>query len=263
MKALRRAMDAWGLLLALWFLQLGVASLLALPVRTAVAAALGKHHDLLDPARALAAIADLGIQHPAALAQLEAGVVTTAIIGALFWLVASGAILTRLDRRIDPPETFAASIRHLPAVVGATLWHLPLRALLAGLPLTLGPVLSRSWLVVALAVGWCLGTSTLDAARAQAVLAGTTVRRPTAVIRGLQHLVRRPSTLAASLALGLVGWCLVLAALYIALWGLAASGTLFAVRGMALLTAAVGLWRVALAVELTRQAAPQATPEPD
>jgi hypothetical protein len=246
-RALLRVLGAPAFVLTLWILQMVFAKLLAGPARAAAETAM-RQRFWFDDGHRLRAVVELVADDPAILAAMASALTTSAILAAVFSIVAAPAILLRLDSKRSLAELLSAVGSWLPAMLTQTGYGLVFRAILTGLAAIpaawLGPKAAPLVLLIA-----SFPIAVLDRARTAVVLDGERRYHPRTFLRAIVHVGRRPLWWlgaavieAAKLGIGVAALLLVIQADF-------AGGSLWLARVAGLLAVIFGLWRVALAVE--------------
>jgi hypothetical protein len=247
LRALGRVLVAPGFVLALWLAQQLFAKLLADPAARAARVS-ARGHAFFADGHQLRALVELLVDAPGLIGVITASLLSSAVLAALFSIVASPAILVRLDGQRSLRWMFGAVGRDLPAMLVMTGYGLVFRAVCTGLGVALlskleGPALPVALLLMSFPI------LALDRARATVVLDDDRPFHPKTFLRAIVHVAKRPLW-------WLSGTLIELAKLGVAILGLAfvlragpGESAIWVARAAGLVTVVLGLWRVSLAVE--------------
>lgn len=248
MNAMRRVWAMPGVIVSLWVTQVAIAALVASGVHGAVASSM-REHAVLDDGHLLAYIGQLLFEHPSVAWAVVTAVVTSAVLGLVFWTVVAGGVITRLAGKRG---FLPACGRWLPAIAVTSLWHLLLRAVILGiLFLGLGMLpgsIATPMLVAAMAFFTC----SLDVARTHVVLHEARPFHIRTAAEALLQTAQHPKVLLQSLGLSLVQWAFVAGAFYVALAGMDDGSGVIGARLLGLGALLAGLTRLAVVVEAGR-----------
>ncbi|MCP3959495.1 MAG: hypothetical protein GY719_16735 [bacterium] len=253
MTALRRVLRAPGLIVLVVAIQLVVALILGSGVRAAVGASLVPY-SLATDGHLLGATFELFGDHPGLPVGFRQVAVGSSAIALVLWILLAAPVIHRLRSKTPAARLAALAFSQLPAIGVTTLWHLALRiVLLAALGLLTAPLLDHgAWGllgVAATAVALAISTCALDLARCHVVLHGARGFHYSTALRAYREAVRRPAVLVPSMLLSFGQWTCVAGAVAVAMVMAGAGGTIWLVRGLAVLGVVLGLTRVAVAVE--------------
>lgn len=255
MRGLRLLLRSPRLVLGVVVLYLLLAAALSRGLGQALARSLAPFAPLSE-GRVLATLLDLALTHSGHLGQLAAVLQGSAVLGLLIWTLLVGGVIAALDRRLSAPEVAAASLRHLPQIALASLWHLLLRAALLALAgllsLLPGPAGQVSVLVAWVGI---LGFSACahDLARVAVVLEGQRSYWPAVAWGGFLRAARNPRLVLVSVFFSLIRWSLLIGSALVAVAFFGQSWTPWAVRAMAVVAIVAGLARLAVAVAFVRR----------
>ncbi len=247
MNALRRVLSAPGMVFALWALQLAVAWQLGDAVRVAAAAAM-RGYARIDDGHLLGAVMELMATSPAIAGVMVQAAITSTLVGIVFWALAYGGVIKRLQGPASPSQMAAASVGFLPGVVVQTIYVGALRAI----PIGLCALLAAKAPVVAVGLGLVVTAVTVvaaDLARVEVVLHGGRAFHPMTALRALKtaHTDLRLLSSAGAIAIAQVFVPAIL--IYLVLSDTAGAGSIWLARCLALGGLVLGLWRIALAVD--------------
>lgn len=258
LSALRRVLRVPGLWLGLCALHLGAAWLLAQPIAAAIRAVLAGRvwgH----PDRLLAALAELLAAHPAIVAVGSVALLASAAFGAGLALLVRGGVLQRLDDA-SPAGTRAwaefgrASLGHLPALALIGLYGLLLRLALTFVANALSGAHALLELVL-IALLMTFSTCAGDLASARRVLHGQRGVDPREYLRTCLDVARRPRLWLASGLLTLARWAVAGLVIVAAVHGVGEAWSTWVARLLACVAVFLALWRSAVAVRASHQAA--------
>jgi hypothetical protein len=250
--ALLRVVVAPGFVLALWVMQLLLAKLLAGPAAAAARAGM-RGHAWFDDGHPLRALTELMVESPGIAAAISMSLATSAVLGALFSVVAAPAIITRLTGERSLARVCAAVGYGLPAMLVQTGYGLVFRAVCMGLSILPITGLGPSGLPLALLLaGFPL--LVLDRARVAVVLDGERRFHPMTFLRAIGHVAKRPLWWLVGSAIEAAKLGLAIGALVLVIQAGPSSSGIWVARAAGLATLILGLWRVALAVEARRAA---------
>jgi hypothetical protein len=249
MSALARVRNAAWVITALALLQLALANVLAMPVRSAVRAAMGPHA-VLDDGHLLAALIELGVRHPAALVTVNAAITSAAVLGAIVAVLTHGALYGALLGRQGATALAGDAVRFALPLLVQGVYNLVLRALAVAIVLVPlaqldAPMAAQG---LALLVLHGLGVALLDLAKADVVAGRVAPFHPRAVVRALRAATRAPLTLLGSLGCTAAQVGLHVGAVIAVIDGFGRGGGLWTARGVAVTVLALGVLRAALAV---------------
>lgn len=247
LRAVRRVTGAPGLVLALCALQLIVAWALSQPIAAAARATM-RNYLWPDPARLLAALAELISDHPAVAAAMVSAAVISAALGAALALLVRGGVLRRLAGPCSAGEIAQASVTHLPVLALIGLYGLVLRIILAFVAHALAGSHALAELA-ALAVLLTFATCAGDLAAYRRVVRGERGVHPREYLRACLDLLHSPRLWLASAALTLARWALAFTIVLVAVHGLGAAWSPWAARALACVAVFLSLWRAAVVVE--------------
>ncbi len=252
MRSLRRVRSAPLLCVGLAAAYMGLAWALATPVLIAVRAAM-QNHAWPYPDRLIPALVELLGLHPSVAAAITVAEVAAIIFGGALSLSLGGGILARLAGPLRAPDFARAAVLHLPALAAIAVYGVLLRVLLL---LAIHPLVGAhprlELLLVApvLAIATCIG----DVAAARRVVRGDRGLHPREYIQACRDTLRSPKLWLGSGALSLARWAIAVTIVLVALHGIGTSWQVWAARGLAAVSVALSLWRMALAVEFTAPA---------
>lgn len=248
--ALLRVVFSPGFVLALWAMQLVLAKVLAAPVAAAAKAGM-RGGVWIDDGHRIRALVELMFDEPAIAAAITTSLATSAALAGLFSIVAAPAIIAWLSGERSLARVSAAVGHHLPAMAVQTGYGLVFRAICTGfaaLPITwLGP----SGLPIALIVGG-FPILVLDRARVAVVLDDERRFHPMTFLRAIAHVAKRPLWWLAGSAIEGAKLMLAIASLLLVIQAGPESAGLWVARAIGLATLILGLWRIALAVQDSR-----------
>lgn len=248
MNSLRLVLSARWLWLALGLLQLGLAASFAAPVRAVLRAAMGPF-TIGDEAQVLGPLFELIAHHPSVSAAMLASLALSGGFALLLTPLLAGAVISRLAGPCSVGEQARASFTHYPAALVIGLYGLLLRLLLALVAAALG-TLNATLQVITIAASLGLAALVVDLARARVVLTGVSGYHPRTFLRALTSVT--PGLWLRSTALSAAQWAVACAILLVAVHGMATAWSLWAARGLTLLATGFALWRIAVAVAVTR-----------
>lgn len=246
---LRRLLANPGLWIGTWIgLVLGAALVGGL-VRAIVASAVVPF-GVLHPGRVLYGLAEILAEHPAVATTVVVGIVSSAVLSGLAWLLLSPLCIARLAGR-PWPEAAARAMQTLPAILVQSLWHLVLRiVVLLALLLTVQPLPPLvAWPLMA--VGWVMMGVALDITRVSVCEHDAAPFHIRSTWRGVVQAVRRPGLTLPCALLSIGQLLLAGGLLWLALVGLE-SGSTWLPRLITLVSVGLGLGRIATVVEHQR-----------
>lgn len=126
---LKRVVGAWAVILTIWLSQTGLAWLLAGPTRGAAKAA-ARDFGYVEDGHLLFSIIELIEGTPAIAAALFGGVIASAVLGFLMWLIFAGAAFGGLRGKTSVGRAIGGGIEAAPRVAVQGLYVTLLRALL-------------------------------------------------------------------------------------------------------------------------------------
>lgn len=253
MTALSRVLRAPGLIVLVVAIQLLAALVLGSGVRAAVGSSLAPYSVVTD-GHLLGSVFELFAEHPGLPAGFEQVAVGSSIIGLVLWILLAAPVIRRLRARTPAPRLAALAVSSLPAIGVTTLWHLAFRLVLLvvlGMS-TAGLMQHGSWGllgVVTMAVALAFCTCALDLARCRVVLRDADGFHYSTALHAFREAVRRPAVLVPSVLLSFAQWACVAGALVAAITLAGADGTIWLVRGLAILGVVLGLTRLSVAVD--------------
>ncbi len=255
-QAVRRVWQAPGLVALVVALHLLVAAVLGSGVRTAVGNSLGIFSVITD-GHLLASVFELFTAHPGLLAAYRSTLAGSAVAGLALWTVLAPAVIQRLRAPRPASQLASATLKSLPGVMITTLWNWVPRAVLLTITgfATAKLMASGIWGLVGLIVmATVLATCTcaLDLARCRVVLRDASGTHFMTAWNGYREALRRPNVLLPSMSLSFAKWACSLGMLALAIDRAGHPVTIWGVRGLAVFGLALGLARVAVAVESTR-----------
>ncbi|MEM7586600.1 MAG: hypothetical protein AAF560_24640 [Acidobacteriota bacterium] len=250
MNAWRRVRRAWRLVLLVVLLQLTLAAFFSSGVRAAVGRSIEPYAVLAD-GHLLGALAALHRDNPGLVAGYQQVMLGSLLISALTWILLSPIAITRLAAS---PIAASASLRHVPAVLATSLWHLlPRAVLLAAFGALTKRLMPHDILglagIAATAIALAFCTCALDLARCHVVLHGARRFHPSTAFRAFGEAFHRPGVTLPSVLLSLAQWACAVGMLAIAIDAAGAPSTLWLVRALAVVGVLCGLTRLAVAVE--------------
>lgn len=258
MNALQRVRSAPGLWLGLWVTQLVIAYAFSRPVAATVSQAISPHTYLRE--QLLPGIGELFSQNPELGALIGTAVVTAGILSAITWILLVAGVISRLSGPKPTAEFIGTAASKSPHMLIVTFYALIARALAlmtAGL-LVRGleqPLIKAA----AVFVVWSICSVALDRARTQIVLAEASALHPKTLLHSFRDLFRTvPKQLAAAVGVNFLAAGFIVCSLFVAVWGMGTGWAIWAGRGLAGLTLAATLWRIAIAVESVEQGRSQA-----
>jgi hypothetical protein len=257
--ALRRVMSAPGFIAVVWLFHVAIAAAIGVFVHATIDQAIAPH-EIADDGRRLFALLDVLTDHRGIVAGFSAAALAGAIASACAWTLLSGLLVVRLSGERDPGAIASRWVSTLPAVVVQSIWHLVLRGLLVFAVLTAAGSLPRmlSWPLLVLA--WSVSIVALDAARASVVLTDARPFHPRTAAAALLAVVRTPRRFAGAVLLAALQLVVLVSAPYVAVAWLGAPIVPTVVRGLALVAAVLGLWRLCTVVLQTRPPGSDPTP---
>lgn len=235
---------AWPVMLAVWLSQLGLAWLLAAPTRGAAKAAAGQF-GYLEDGHLLFSIIELLEGSPAVAAALVGGVVASAALGFLMWLVFAGAIFNALRGDASVGRSLGAGINAAPRVAVQALYVSLLRGLLIA-PAFLPGLAGK----IAGAVGGLVVLVTIPAFdRVRAVVTDPAASRafhPKQLIHAVRDSVKQPIRSLPSVFLWIGSWVVTAAVLAYVTTAPQQAATIWIARGASLIPLVFGVLRFAL-----------------
>ena len=250
MNALRRLVGAPGWVLSLWLLELALVAWNAAAPRAIANTAMGRHA-ALGTDRWLSVLIDVGFDHPELVVAALGTLAQTGIVALLGWVLLASPTIVRLSKRDTFTHVMAIALPHVPGLVVTSLWHVLLRAVLLAIVVMAALPLPPWAQVCSLAIALAFSNVALDLARVRVVLREAPRFHIRTAWLGFRDALTHAKLLTAGMALSLAQGCFVAAMVWIALAGLGSSWLLLVARGMALVVVVLGLWRIALAVEVT------------
>ncbi|PRP94037.1 hypothetical protein ENSA5_41490 [Enhygromyxa salina] len=247
LRALARVVMAPGFVLALWAAQLLLAKLLAGPGRAAAEAAM-RNFTWFDDGHRLRAVTELLIEEPAVAAAIATSLSASAVLAAVFSVVAAPPILTRLDGERSLAWIFGSAGRELPAMVVQSGYGLVFRALCTSLAAVPVALLGAGGLPLALLLA-SFPLLVLDRARAAVVLDDARPLHPMTFLRAIGHVAKRPLWWLSGALIESLKLAVVVGALALVIQAGPSPGGIWVARAAGLAGLIFGLWRVALAVE--------------
>lgn len=263
---LKRVGSAWPVMLAIWLSQLGAAWLLAAPTRAAAEAAAGQF-GYLEDGHLLFSIIELLEHTPAVAAALVGGVIASAALGFLMWLVFSGAVFHALRGDASVGRSIGAGISAAPKVAAQGLYISLLRGILvapAFLPGVAGKIAGSLGAVLILVT-----IPAFDRVRA-AVTARDAARayHPKQLIDALRDSIKQPFRSLPAVFLWLGAWVVSLMVLAYVTTAPEQAATMWIARGAGLIPLVFGVLRFALVLpdagpQRRAPASPPETAAPD
>jgi hypothetical protein len=250
--ALARVVRAPIFVLALWLAQMLFAKLLAAPTRAAAKAGLGGGAWFEDGHR-LRALVELFVVEPAIIGTIVAALSTSAILAALFSVIAAPAILTRLDGERSTAAVLGASAK-LPAIVVQTGYGLVVRAIFTGLAVIPATTLGIAGAPIVLILA-SFPVLVLDRARAAVTLDGARPYHPMTILRAIVEVGKRPLVWLTGAAIEALRLGVAIGALLLILQA-DVGGSIWIARLAGLVAIVLGLWRIALTLEARTRVEP-------
>lgn len=248
MKALRRVLSAPWLWLGLVTLQLAIAAAIAAPVRVVLRSAMGPF-TIGDEQQLLGPLFELLAHNPAVSAALVASLAVSGALGLLLAPLLAGAVIIRLSGPCNVGEQARASVSHFPAALVIGIYGLILRVLLALVAAALG-TLHPALQIATIAASLGLTTIAVDLARVRTVVGRANGFHPRTFIQALTAVT--PGLWLRSTALSAAQWATACGILLVAVHGMGTGWALWLARALTGLAVFFALWRVAVAVEHTR-----------
>jgi len=242
-----RVAASTSLVLALAAISLGSSWALGRAVATIVATAMGGKAYRPD-GHHLYALLELAATQPTVGAALVVNLVVAGALAMTLWVFLAGGVLGRLWRVLPASEFVAACVSQSPGMLAHTLWFALLRGVLL-FGLVLSPAGLRGIMLLLLALPWFTTVAAHDLVRARWVLGAERRWGPRAALAAIKDVMRRPIAL---LGVGAVWSAAVAMSAGIALVTLQkmhVPGTIWTLRGLALVPIALGVVRLAIAVE--------------
>jgi hypothetical protein len=254
--ALRRVAAAPWLVLALWgshvVIAIAFGSVLSNVVAAAVMPFAGR-----DDGYVLGAVVEVLSLHPSIAATMMAGLVLSAIVGAVGWMLVAGLVIARLTNHpgadTSPSGLGATWLATLPGVVVTSLWHFLIRAAVFVIVAISVAPLPRGIALVVFAIALAVSTLALDIARVQVVLHAARPFHVRTAADAYAHVVRHWRLVIRALGPWLLQMLVVATSLWLALASLGGGSHLWMVRGLSLVGVVLGLWRVALIIDAVPQ----------
>jgi len=258
--ALRRVWTAPWLWLGIGMAQLALAAALAVPLRIVLRAAMGPF-TITGETRLLGAMAELVTRDPTIVAALLTAFAAAAALATLIAPLFAGAAIRRLAGPCATGEQARTCVMHYPAALMIGLYGLVLRMLLAFVAAALG-TLHSSLQLAALVLILSFTALVVDLSRVRVVLEGARGLHPRTFIRAIVTVAHEPALWLRSGLIGALHWGLTFAMMLVAVRGLDAAWSPWAVRGIAMLAAFVALWRLATAVQYVAASPPPSSTSP-
>lgn len=247
--ALRRVLSAPGFLAAVWLVHVAVAAGIGIFVHAAFDQAIAPH-EVADDGRRLFALLDVVTDHRGVVAGFSAATLVAGLVGALAWTLLVGLVIVRLSGAREPGAIATRFASTLPAVVVQSAWHLLLRGVLVFAVLTAAAGLPQMLAWPLLVLAWSVSIVALDVARVSVVIGDARPYHPRTAAAALLSVVRTPRRFGGPVLLAFAQLLVLACAPYVAVAWLGAPVVPTVVRGLALLAAVLGLWRLATAVVL-------------
>ena len=247
MNALRRVLKSPGLVIVLWLAQAAAAWLLAGIVAAAASAAM-QGFAWVDDGHLLAAIAELTSNQRAVGVAMVQIAITAVVLGIVFWTVAYGGVIARLEGKKPASEVAAASIKYMPGIAAQTIYVYILRAV----PMVPLGLMAAKFPALAFVTGLGVMMLTIvaaDIARVSVVLHDARPFHPKTALIALRRAVTRPALLARAGLLAIASIAIPAILVYIVMADAAGSASIWLARCLSLVGLVIGLWRIAFVVD--------------
>jgi hypothetical protein len=205
-------------------------------------------HWPVDDGHPLFAVVELLQANPPLATLLAGSTIVTAGLGAVVWMLLSGALITRLHGERDPQGIGSAWLASLPRVIVTSGWHLLVRAVVLLVVVVATSTLGSTPLLIALILALLISSGALDVARVHVVLHDAPGYHPKTALRAFGLLLKRPRVLASFAGLWLVQIGIAGSIAVLGLRGLGSDAMMLGARAAALAGTFIGLWRLAVVV---------------